>query len=453
MFSRVMLTVIVLLASQVQAAEPAGKHLTRVFFQDDATKTVQWADLTRGSSLGLTTPQVVEGFPKVDAAHQTLVQMQIALGQILVGVRDDQDGKLQSGWVLIDTGVETESHGDHLDWVYARNPRVRAVQLDDQQGNPAHLYVYNDVFYVANDQKNGFTRLAPAELSAGDDEAAIRAKASFHAGGGGHITLAVSGQRIAYSSWIDREGPNKGRVDLTLVSAAGSPQSAGAIYLPSGGIHGATACANKVFLAPADGIDWIEASESIPVDLKSIPIHHIDLGKSGDRPLRTGAFTTLGNRVAFLTGRGPGTELGVIDADKTPPVLTRLAVPVVEGASTSGLELIKPRRGNPVAVLFQEVDSDGPAQCQLKIVELDPNGDNQWSDMRLSPSLNVGKALIEGHGGHHGFTADGDRFRGLVTNPGDGTLEVLSFDSRKMEAKFTVGGAPSKVIAYGGHVH
>jgi hypothetical protein len=87
------------------------------------------------------------------------------------------------------------------------------------------------------------------------------------------------------------------------------------------------------------------------------------------------------------------------------------------------------------------------------VIELDPNGDNQWSDMRVGPSLNVGKARIEGHGGHHGFAADGDRLRGLVTNPGDGTLEILSFDSRKMEAKFTVGGAPSKVIAYGGHVH
>ena len=61
MFSRIWLAVIALLASQVQAAEPAGKHLTRVFFQDDATKTVQWADLTRGTSLGLTTPQVVDG--------------------------------------------------------------------------------------------------------------------------------------------------------------------------------------------------------------------------------------------------------------------------------------------------------------------------------------------------------------------------------------------------------
>lgn len=451
---RALLVVLATLAvSTVQAAAPPGKHLTRVFYQDDETKTVKWADLMGGQALALSSPQVVEGFPRIDPAKQTLVQMDFALGHILIGVRDEQDGKFQSGWVLIDCGVETESHGDHLDWVYSRNPRVRAVQLDDQQGNPAHLYVYDDIFYVANDQKNGFTRLSPAELNASDDEAAIRSKATFHAGGGGHITMAVSGQRVAYSSWIDRDGPNKGRVDLTLVSVSGASQSAGSIFLPSGGIHGATACANKVFLAPSAGINWVEADGTIPVDPMSIAVHHIDLGKSGDRPRRTGAFTTMGNRMAFVTGTGKETELGVIDADKTPPALTRLPIDLKEGAKASGLQLIKPRRGNPVAVLFQEVDSDGPSQCKLQLIELDPNGNTQWEDMRVGPSIPVGKAKIEGHGGHHSLATDSDRFRGVLTNPGDGSIQVFSLDSRRVEITFHVGGAPSKIIACGGPVH
>lgn len=429
-----------------------AKRLTRVFFQDEDTKTVRWADLMSGQPLKLSTPQVVKGFPSLDPMKQTLVQMEMAQGYILIGVRDEQDGKFQSGWVLIDCGVETESHGDHLDWVYARDPQVRAVQLDDQQGNPAHLYVYDDVFYVANDRKNGFTRLAPSELKTTDGESAIRAKASFHSGGGGHITLAVA-ERVAYSSWIDRDGPNKGRVDLTPVSASGAQQPAASIFLSSGGIHGATACAGKVFFAPTAGINWVVADGMIPVDPKSISIQHIDLGQLGDRPRRTGAFTTMGNRVAFLSGIGKDSELGIIQADKTPPALTRLTVPVNEGAKASGLELIKPRRGNPVAILFEEIESDGPSKCQLKLIELDPNGNAEWEDMRVGPSISVGKAKIEGHGGHHGFAVDSDRFRGVLTNPGDGTIQVFSLDSRRIENTFEVGGAPSKIIARGGPVH
>ena len=215
------LSLVACASSQLCAAPPMApqaKRHTRIFFQDDATKTVKWADLLSVQPIQLGEVHEVEGFPKLDVARQTLVQMDVAQGHVLVGVRDDDDGKFQSGWVLIDTGLETADHGNHLDWIYARSPKVRATMLDDQQGNPAHLYCYEDVFYLANDQKNGFTRLASAEIKATDDEAAVRAKAAFHQGGGGHITLAVMHHRMAYSTWIDREGPNKGRVDLTLVA-------------------------------------------------------------------------------------------------------------------------------------------------------------------------------------------------------------------------------------------
>lgn len=235
-------------------SNPNAKRLTRVLFQDDDTKTVKWADVLAGQPPQLSPAQEVAGFPKLDMTRQMLVQMESAQGHLLLGVRDDADGALQSGWVLIDSGIDSEDHGNHLDWNYARSPIVKAKRLDDKQGNPAHLYCYEDVFYLANDQLSGFTRLAPGEIQSTDDEAAIQKKAAFHQGGGGHITLAVMGQRVAYSSWIDRDGPNKGRVDLTLITAEGSSQLAASVNLPHGGIHGATACEDKIFLAPSDGV-------------------------------------------------------------------------------------------------------------------------------------------------------------------------------------------------------
>ena len=124
-----------------------------------------------------------------------------------------------------------------------------------------------------------------------------------------------------------------------------------------------------------------------------------------------------------------------------------------EQHEASLMELIKPRSGNPIALIVQDVEGEAPSKCKLKMVELDPNGDQQWTDLRVGPEYPVGLAKIEGHGGHHSISADGDRFRCVFTNPGDGTISVLSLVNRSLEMTFPVGGHPSKVIAYGGHVH
>ena len=441
---------------ELSAAPPVAanaKRLTRVFFQDDATKTVKWADLLAGKPPQLSEAREVEGFPKLDAVRQTLVQMEVAKGHVLVGVRDDDDGKFQSGWVLINTGLETADHGNHLDWNYARSPKVRATMLDDQQGNPAHLYCYEDEFYLANDQKGGFTRLAPGEIKATDDEAAVRAKAAFHQGGGGHITLAVMNHRMAYSTWIDREGPNKGRVDLTLVAPAGTTQLAGTFHLPSGGIHGATACADKIFFAPTDGVCWVKSDGSIPVDANTIEINHLDLGQDGEKPRRTGGFKTLNGHVGFVTGAGPEAALCLVNAKAAQPSVIRVPVKMAEGNRPAGLELVKPRRGNPIAVLFHDHAGDVEAPNRMSIIALDPNGDGAWTDAQLGPEFDVGASKIEGHGGHHSITFDSDRFRAIFSNPGDGTLVLFSLDDRKPIATFKVGGTPSKILAIGGHTH
>ncbi len=432
---------------------PQAKRLTRVFFQDDDTKTVKWADVLAGQPPQLSAVQEVDGFPKLDVTRQTLVQMESAKGHLLVGVRDDADGAFQSGWVLIDTGLDTADHGNHLDWIYARSPQVKAKRLDDKQGNPAHLYCYEDEFYLANDKLNGFTRLAPAEIKSTDDEAAIQKRAAFHQGGGGHITLAVMGHRVAYSSWNDREGTNMGRVDLTLISAEGTIQLAASLNLPHGGIHGATVCADKIFFAPSDGICWLKADGTIPVDPLSIKVNHLSLGKDGEKPRRTGAFSTLQNHVAFTTGAGPNTALCLINATQPEPSVIRLPVKMAEGNRPAGLALVKPRRGNPIAIMFHDHADDSMAPNRMSLIELDPNGDGQWTDLRVGPEYNVGKSKMEAHGGHHSITFDSDRFRAIFSNPGDGTLVLFSLDTRQPIVTYKVGGTPSKVMAIGGHTH
>jgi hypothetical protein len=424
--------------------------VTRVFFQDDDARTLKWADVSVGDDVTLGVVGTIDSFPKLDAERQSLVQMAASAGLLLVGVRDDDDGTFQSGWVLIDTGVDEEEHGDHSHWRYPRTPRVRAVQLDDQQGNPAHLYCYDGVFYLANDRKNGYTRLDPREVQPTHDAGRIRQRARFIPGGGGHITLAVTNRSLGFATWIDREGPNKGRVDITAISATGSAAIAGSIQLPFGGLHGATACHGKVFFAPSDGVCWIAAGSTPPVDPKEIAVQHLSLGTVDDKPLRTGSFQTFGRHVAFTTGAGPQTVVCFADASRPTVELIRVPLALAEGNRAVGPYLVQPRKGSPLGFVFHDHPADVEAPNRLTILEVDPNGDGQWSDAKVAQELDVGKSRVEGHSGHHHLDFDADRRRAVFSNPGDGTLVVFSVDERKPLAEFRVGGVPSKVVAVGG---
>ncbi|HTN03589.1 MAG TPA: hypothetical protein VL132_16985, partial [Planctomycetaceae bacterium] len=223
-------------ATEIQASHgvPSEPILTRVLFQDDDTRTLKWADLRAGEPPTLGPVQPVEGFPKLDSERQTLVQMEAAQGYVLVGVRDDDSGNFQSGWVLIETGVVEEEHGDHSHWTYPRPPQVRASVLNDKQGNPAHLYCYDNVFYLANDQLDGYTRIDPAGVKSTDDVAAIRRKASFFQGGGRHITLAVVGGTVGYSTWIKKPASGLG-LDVRFLGVRGSHPVSGPEFVHFGG--------------------------------------------------------------------------------------------------------------------------------------------------------------------------------------------------------------------------
>jgi hypothetical protein len=422
--------------------------LTRVFFQDDQSHKVRFADLLATEPITLSEAKDVEGFPTLDPEKQSLVQMQSAAGMIVVGVRDEEDGEFQSGWVLIDSGVEEEEHGDHSHWAYVAAPKVRATQLDDQQGNPAHVYKYEGVFYLANDSKGGFTQLDPSKIKPSHSESDIRSLAKFYRGGSGHITLAAH-KGLAYSTWIDRDGDNAGRVDMVDLSSNQPAEPASHFHLSSGGIHGAAAANDKIFFAPSNGIAWINAVGSAKVDGDSISVQRIDLGKDGETPRRTGAFTTHGKHVAFMTGRGESTTLGLIDASSPTGEWTAVKIPVLESRRAVGPTIVKPRSGTPIAFVFH----DGPAEAEGKnvasIVDLDPNGDGQWNDAKISGELEVGKCLVNGHSGHHDIAFDANSSLAVISNPGDGTLTTVSLASRKPTGTFNVGGSVSRLISVG----
>lgn len=443
---------VILPAGWLSAAEkstnkhPEARVIARLFWQDEADATLQYGDLLKGEKWTLT-PSAIPNFPTIDRDSQSLVQMEAIGNVLLVGVRDAEEGEIESGWIALDSGAVEEEHGDHTHWRFHNPPKVLAKRLDDQQGNPAHLYQYDGAFYLANDQNDGFTRIRPAQLTANSDQAA-----TFFSGGGDHITLAAVEDQVAYSTWINREGDNAGRIDVVNLRDDQTGASNYSIHTPTGGLHGATANSGRVFFAPADGICWVDADCNLSKNEKTAEVHYLSLGKDGetDKPLRTGAFANAGHWTLFTSGSGAESFLGLIDATATEPTIQKLPIETAAGLRLTTPRILETPSGLRMAFLFQDRhDGDAEAEELLTVVNLDPDRNGDFSDAKLVKNLPVGRSKVVGHSGHHDICLlPGGRYA-CVSNPGDGTIWVLSLTKLEVLEKITVNGAPGRVVTVG----
>jgi hypothetical protein len=450
---RIAITLLLLVASTaassaIVAAADRGsartEQLMRLVWQDRSRKTLVWGEVVRsGPVIQLRNGGPIKGFPKLEVDHHELVQMERIDNHLVVGVRDDEKGELLSGWVAVDLGVQEMPHGDHSDFNYGGPPSITASVLDKKQGNPAHLYVYDKAFYIANDALNGFTLLHPRALN-GPAPARV---GTFHRGGGGHITLAAIGHKVAYSTWIQ----DKGRVDVSRLDKQGEESLAYSFTLPSGGLHGAIANSGRIFLAPSDGVYWVDADLELKQTSDTVVMNHLSLGKvkEGERPLRTGSFTNHRNWVLFTTGEGDSSALCLVDAAAKAPKVVSVPIKVADGLSLTPPEVVSAASGKQYAFLFQD-RREGDVKEQLVVVDLDPNGDKSLVDAAVVKTIPVGGSKVEGHYGHHTIAFDDDRRWAVLTNPQDGELWILSLVDLRIVSKFRVGGTPTKIIVAGG---
>lgn len=424
----------------------ALRPFTRLFVQDLKTSAVKWADV-RGDEkdqFTLNPLAAVDGFKELAPARQKLVQMRESGGLVCVGVRDDAGGAFESGWVLFRSGVGYTDHGDHGHWAFRKKPRVVDSRLDTKQGNPAHLYLYGGRFFVANDRLNGYTRIDPSRYEGGEKDTP-----TFIAGGGSHITLAVVDDKVGYSAWVDGGGPNKGRVDVTSVGSDARAKPAYSFHLPTGGIHGAIANSGKVFFAPADGVCWVQADTGLKLQAGDVKVNHISLGKDGDKARRTGAFVNHGHHVVFTTGKGSTSALVLLNAKDVEPKPVFIPLGVKRGTQAVTPEIAVTPDGKAYAFVFHDHAKDVAAEDALEVVALDPNNDGDCSDARVAKALKVGKSAVDGHFGHHDLAFDAEVRFGFFTNPGDGTISVLSLKSLEVVNTFHVGGTPTAIVAVG----
>lgn len=437
-------------AQEKKDSPSTPRPIARLLWQDDTELTLKWSDVTRRSD-GLTlSAQKVTHFPKLDGERQSFVQMEPTAGILIVGIHDKEDGNFQSGWVAVNSGVVEEEHGDHSHWHFEKPPGVVLSQLDQQQGNPAHVYNYEGDIFLANDKNNGFTLLRAAALNSATNSTSPTDVSRFYSGGGGHITLAAVNGKVCYSTWVDRDGENQGRVDVIPIDGD-SIRKGYSLKLPSGGLHGATANSGRVFFAPSDGIYWLDADLGLKTRPEEVQIRHLSLGadsKSG-KPLRTGAFTNHKQHVLFMTGTADQASLCIVDAKATEPSVLKISMPIAEGLAWTTPACVKTSAGKKYALLFSDRRS-GDAEESLAVVDLDPNADGNLADAQVAKMIPVGASRVVGHGGHHEVSFSASGRLAFITNPGDGSIWILSLKDLSVESKHQVGGIPSRIVAVGG---
>ncbi len=412
------------------------RTLTRLFWQDRSSGKVRVGDLKMTDGRLAIDEIEIKDFPDLSPQDNDLVQMAVSHDRLIVGVRDHEDGKKNSGWLEIKTGVDEEDHGDHSHWHYTTDVCVSSSILDTEQGNPAHVYRYGKYVYIANDKNNGFTQVNPADGSS-----------MFFRGGGGHITMAAVNDRIAYSTWIDRDGDNKGRVDVVDLRKKKTDPTY-SFNLDLGGIHGAGACGNRVYFAPANGISWVDCDFDFAKNSDSVDVHHLSLDATPEgTDYRTGAFESYRDHILCIAKSKSGPPaLCVVNATAPNPKVTRVVCDdLPEGVKLSSVNATSIGKRRYAFAFAEGEEQDEKLLC----FDLDPNMDRDFSDAKLVNEVAVGHSKLQGHFGHHGIAfVDGGKLA-IVTNPGDGTVSVVDLVEQKVTQTIEVGGEPTHIANCG----
>jgi hypothetical protein len=114
-------------ADDKSPAEPKSPEpVARLFVQDLTTCSLKWVAVRVGpdEKLALDPLAAVDGFKPLEPARQRPVQVPEPGSLVCNGVRDDEDGGFESGWVLVQSGVGYTDHGDHGHWPYKKKPAV-----------------------------------------------------------------------------------------------------------------------------------------------------------------------------------------------------------------------------------------------------------------------------------------------------------------------------------------
>jgi hypothetical protein len=180
-----------------------------------------------------------------------------------------------------------------------------------------------------------------------------------------------------------------------------------------------------------------------------VKVRHIPLGKDGDKPRRTGAFVNHGHHIVFTTGKDDKSSLVLLNAKDAEPKPVVVPLGVKKGTQAVTPEVAVARDGKAYAFVFHDHAKGVEVEDVLEVIALDPNGDGDCSDAKVVKKLKVGKSVVDGHYGHHDMAFDAEKQFGFFTNPGDGTISVLSLKTLEVVTTLKVGGTPTAIVSCG----
>lgn len=435
------------LSSEAQHQHQHAKTNTRVFWVDQETQKLTWGDIVTTDKWALKTG-TVDGFPKTDSKAK-LSTLHDRNGLVIAAASRTESDKKKSRWFAIDAGVYQEPHGNHFHWKYTGRPTVTQTIEEDRQGealrvasNGDQLYLIGDRGYTADNLNNLRIRGTTTKTSQ-----------FFPATDRPISQLAVVDNSIGYSAWEDREGKHAGQVDV--INLMNSAKPAYSFKLPSGNVSATTVNSGKVFFAHKEAVSWVVPDRSYSLGGDNVKINKVNPPANQQFKLDTAPAALVNERnwVVFTSGKGESSKLCMINAAATSPTIMALPIKVADG-----LQLSQPTTvlslGKRFAFIFQQrAQPTSDVTEQLTIVELDPNRDMHFGDARIAKTIPVGSSLIKDDSGHHQICFDDYGRFAVFTNPGDGTLSVMTLQDLNVRVNFKVGGVPTKIVAVGAPEH
>lgn len=414
--------------------------ITRVFWQDRDTQKLSYADVTTTNQWNLKRGWVT-GFSELDAANQSLADMNQAGGLLALNVTGTS-----GGWVAMDSGAYEEPHGNHTHWKYNKLPAVKQSNLKSSNVDGSRTFVYDNQLYVTDPSLSGFTKANPSAVRYGGANAT-----RFFKGGSGQTSIAAVNNAVAYATHSESTGDHAGKVDVVnLLNAASEPEYS--FGIDSVGITAATANSGKVFFAHQTGISWVFADTTASKTADTVQVNKVTDNAAGDTTMSAvNSFANQRNWVLFTDAAN--STLCLINAASQNPQVVRVPITTAEGLTLSDPSVVL-SLGKRYAFVFQErTSADQQAQEQLTVIELDPDRNREFSDAKVKLSIPVGASKISGNDGHHGICFDAYGRHAVITDPADGILSVMSVQKMAIVAKFQVGGTPDRIMAVGAPEH
>lgn len=451
-FGATLLTACILLLPTAEGQNVRPKTITRVFWQDRESGKLSFADIVATNKWNLKRGWV-QDYPSIDAKSQSLSDIRVVGIAVVAGLSATEKNSVGGGWIVLDSGVFEEPHGNHFHWRYSKKPRVLQQNLTAADSGVTAVVNAERSCFLAGLPANGFTKVSAASLKSSGGKTVTPSDGLRFTGGGRRPIIAALNEAVAYAAWGEAEGESAGRVDVVNLKKPGAVSVAYSFQLPGGDVRAAAASSNKVYFATSEGIYRIDGDarlEQSTDTVKPIPV----LAKSGETSTltTTETFSTDRNWLIFSSS-GQSPSLCLINSAVSQQHILRVPIPMENGLTLSAPR-IKLSLGKRYAFLFQtRTGQDSSAQEMLTVVELDPNRDRNFSDARVKLSVPVGASKVSGQFGQHDICFDAYGHYAVFTEPGTGILNLMALKNLRVVARFRVGGAPDRIIAVGAPEH